>query len=284
MDGGIKLKICISNLKVFECRNNIICFDGHKFMVGSYNLQMIVALFKELKVVHLRLNVLDIKHSNFDIEILLALTLLSNSFIWNDEEYELSFAYVVPISKDMQVRNYILGNLEECLLSGQIVFLPKSSFYLFKNINKNDLQRILKRERKTIQKNQDTKIKEVESWSDFFPFWREYQNKRFGQDISEFYIKFFKKIYISQSYKLYQYEIDNNIIAYNVCYYSDDQRVIYDVLFPWKKDSNVYRIGIYSIIMNMKHAFEIGWGYSLCYGIYQYKNSIMKHIKKDIQD
>lgn len=91
-------------------------------------------------------------------------------------------------------------------------------------------------------------------------------------------MSFYKFVFKNSQFKLYKYEVNGKSVAYNVCYYSEIQRVIYDVAFPWTTYADTYRLGIFSIIVNLKRALDENWGYSLCYGKYDYKNSIMKYL------
>lgn len=72
-------------------------------------------------------------------------------------------------------------------------------------------------------------------------------------------MSFYKFVFKNSQFKLYKYEVNGKSVAYNVCYYSEIQRVIYDVAFPWTTYADTYRLGIFSIIVNLKeHLMRIG--------------------------
>lgn len=217
--------------------------------------------------------------SNNEILLLLALTQMKNRFFIDHEEYELSFAYAVPLNKDSYLMDFVLSNLEYCLKNNQIVLLPSNSLFLYESIDQTAFDAICHKERKTIRRNEHIEIKEADFSEDFFAFWKEYDLVRFNENQSQEFVDFFKTVYALKSFKLYAYYSNQRVVAYNVCYFSETQKVLYDVLFPWLPEKSIYRIGIFSVIENLAKALKMDWGYSICYGIFEYKTQLLKGLK-----
>ncbi|MEY8330345.1 hypothetical protein AALB81_13630 [Lachnospiraceae bacterium 48-33] len=263
--------VCI-NKKTYELSvcdiNKDICFGLVKFL-------------KQNKVENGNMIIEDYHAENEELILLLSMTILHNTFMYMNVSYELSFAYAVPLCKDTYLLNFTIDNLDECLKNKQIVFLQSDTLYLYKVINADGYERVCKSQRKTINKNSHTVINQVPFSDTFFNFWKEYDFWRFGENQTIEFQKFFYMVYNSNpAFKLYEYKQDGVIVAYNVCYFSQNQKVIYDVLFPWKNIESTYRVGIYSIIVNLKNAFDMGWGYSICYGVFDYKNKILDKLEE----
>ena len=273
-----------NNLLLDVISGNTIIIDSQKLFFDFYNLKSCyqTIVYNLLKICHrdTQLEVRNFENNDLDILALLGLTELGCSFIYNAKVFELSFAYAVPLNRDNFLKTYTINNLDACLKNGQIVFLPSDSLYIVDHIEEDAIKLIHRKEKRTIKKNLETIISHANFTQDFFDFWKRYDFNRYGETQTDAFIRFFKNVYSSASFELYEYIYDNEIVAYNVCYLSQNQKVIYDVLFPWEKSNNVYRIGIYSMIKNIEKAFSMGWGYSICYGKFDYKDSIFKLLKR----
>ena len=267
-------------LEVNSCNMNFRDFHCLTLNLDNVKLcyEIIINKLKEVCPINTNLNVLDFENKDVEILALLGLTELGCSFILNGKKFELSFAYAVPIQRDPFLKIYTINNLEICLKNHQIVFLPSESLYIVNYVNQKALEQLHWQERRTIGKNRNTEIVSMDFSQDFFSFWKRYVKDRYNEVQSDEFVSFFKHVYSQKSFKLYAYICKSKIVAYNVCYYSNAQKILYDVLFPWKKNSCAYRIGIYSIIKNLETANMLGWGYSLCYGNFPYKDAIFKHL------
>lgn len=223
----------------------------------------------------------DYFQTDTNLIFLYVLTLLKCVIYYLEEEHELSFAYAIPIKSDIILQKFVAENLELCIKNNQIVFLPTKTLYLYKSIQPNGLATIIHDERKTIKKNELISIAQVDFSDDFYDFWKEFDKVRFNEQQTQNFQDFFRYVYSTLEFKLFKYSVHNQLVAYNVCYYSETQKIIYDVLFPWVKNDNAYRIGIFSMIKNLEKAYEMGWGYSICYGIYNYKNAVLNKLGRD---
>lgn len=239
----------------------------------------VLEILMKFGFIGIKLTIIDYKKTKMETMVLLALTKLNNHFVVENEEYELSFAYAVPLNRDLFLLGYVIDNLEYCLDNNQVVLLTSKSLYLYETINLEAFNKILNREKRTIRRNTHVRIQEVSFTDSFFDFWKKYDLARFNEKHSDDFMMFFKKVYDLDPFKLFAYYSHEKIVAYNVCYYSETQKVIYDVLFPWIFDNSVCRIGIYSIINNLSIAVKMGWGYSICYGIFDYKTQLLKDLK-----
>lgn len=256
------------------CNNQIIVSVGNECL---FELDKLIIFFKDIGLVNIKLNIADIKYEPKATEVLFALTCLNNSFYITGELYDLTFAAAVPIGNDAFIMNCIKYHLHEYLCSGQVYTMLHSDLYLKKKISLESYLKISDKERKTIAKNKKVNIREVLFSEEFFEFWKTYYKERFQVIVDEKYLSFYKFVFKNSQFKLYQYDVNRKIVAYNVCYFSETQKIIYDIAFPWIVYENTYRIGIFSIIVNLARALNKGWGYSLCYGKYDYKDSIMKY-------
>lgn len=247
---------------------------------GTDAVNKIKNWFIEAGIVNQRMYVADFEqNSDANIIVLFVLTLLNNTFIYNEKVYELTFAYAVPLNKERYLCDLTLSIFEKCIRNGQLVFLPADTLCIQKKISKEKYLGLCHFERKTISRNEKTSVKEVPFTDDFFEYWKNYELRRFGEIQEKSIRDFFMKVYSDLHFKLYKYSLNEETVAYNVCYYSDEQKVLYDVLFPWDDKMNVYRIGIFSILVNVKRALDLKWGYSLCYGIFDYKTEILKRLE-----
>lgn len=251
------------------------------FNVGNrclFELDELIVFFKDIGLINIKLDIDDIKYEPKATEVLFALTCLNNSFYIAGELYDLTFAAAVPIGNDAFIMDSIKHHLHEYLCSGQVYIMLHSDLYLKEKISLEPYLKICNKERKTIAKNKKVNIREVLFSESFFAFWKMYYRKRFEVSVDEKYLSFYKFVFENLQFKLYQYDVNRKIVAYNVCYFSETQKIIYDIAFPWILYGNTYRIGIFSIIVNLTRALKKGWGYSLCYGKYNYKDSIMKYL------
>lgn len=247
---------------------------------GTDTVNKIKYRFIEVGIVNQRLYIADFEqNSDANIIVLFVLTLLNNTFIYNEKDYELTFAYAVPLNKERYLCNFALSIFEKCIGNGQLVFLPADTLCIQKKISKEKYLKLCHFERKTISRNEKIIVKEVPFTDDFFEYWKNYELQRFGEIQEKSIRDFFMEVYSDLHFKLYKYSFNGETVAYNVCYYSDEQKVLYDVLFPWNDKMNVYRIGIFSILINVKRALDLKWGYSLCYGIFDYKTEILKRLE-----
>lgn len=242
-----------------------------------FELDELIAVFKNIGLVNIKLDIFDIKYEPKATEILFALTCLNNSFYIGGELYDLTFAAAVPIGNDIFIMNCIKYYPQEYLGSGQVYVMLHSDLYLNEKISLKSYLNACNKERKTIAKNKRVNIREVLFSEEFFEFWKVYYKERFQITIDEKYLSFYRFVFKNSQFKLYQYEVERKIVAYNVCYFSETQKIIYDITFPWIMCKDTYRIGIFSVIVNLTRALNKGWGYSLCYGKYDYKDSIMKY-------
>ena len=250
--------------------------DLHLFDNKKESIMKIVEFFREETLEKGFFEVED-KFTERDTIALLALTFLGNKFYYSGVLFELSFAYAVPLNKDHYLMEFVLENLNDCLKTHNIVFLKSDTLYLCQKVGLTAYEKISNKNRKTVKRNEKVVIEEVPFSSEFFDFWESYDYTRFGERQSDEFKAFFWKVYNGNSaFRLYQYRIDDRIIAYNVLYFSQNQKVIYDILFPWIKCNSVYRIGIYSVIKNIQMSAERNWGYSICYGQFEYKDQIWK--------
>lgn len=253
-------------------------YDMSNFDFKKESFEKLVNFFRKNKLVDKYLSVDDFD-SNESIVVLLALTYLENKFYYNDDLYELSFAYAVPLNRDVYLMEFTIDNLEDCLETNNIVFLECDTLYLCEKVSRIGYERVCKKNKKTIHNNEQIIIEQIPFSTDFFEFWEQYNFIRFGEKQQKKFMEFFLKLYNSSAaFKLYRYCLNGEVFAYNVLYYSQDQEVIYDVLFPWIKNESVYRIGIYSIIKNLQRAVEREWGYSICYGQFEYKDQLWKYL------
>lgn len=256
--------------------NDFICFSSP--IVCLY--QIFSYIYKKIERNSI-IVVDDYVATDTNLIFLYVLTLLKCTIFYKGKEHELSFAYAIPIKRDDLIREFVYENIILCLNNKQIVFLPTDTLYLYNKIPFKGLSRIYKDERKTMKRNASTIIEEVEFSDDFFEFWKEFDKSRFNENHSISFQNFFKYVYPKMDFRLFKYSINNNLIAYNVCYFSKTEKVIYDVLFPWKNSDDAYRIGIYSMIKNLEKAYQMKWGYSMCYGIYWYKDAVLNKLKED---
>ena len=271
-----------NNKFIIEEKQVSIEYKNHLFFFSPVEeYEFIYSFFKQYIKPHSWVFVSDYLPTDVNIIVLYILMLLNCKTILDGKEYELSFAYAVPLNRDNYLKKFVLDNLRFCLKAKQIVFLPAETLYLFNTIPQKGLLRIIHDERRTIRRNVLTSIEEVDFSSDFFDFWKDYDRVRFNEIQSREFQEFFKYAYDTDFFHLFKYTVDDHLIAYNVCYYSENQKVIYDVLFPWKEYYKAYRIGIYSMIINLQRASKIGWGYSICYGKYKYKNDILDKLLED---
>ena len=243
-----------------------------------FELNKLISFFKDIGLVNSNLDIVDIKYEPKATEILFALTCLNNSFYISKNLYDLTFAAAVPIKSDAYIMNCIKYHPYEYLSSGQIYIMLHSDLYLSDKVSLESYFKICHKERKTIRKNKRVNIQEVLFSDEFFKFWKIFYLKRFQLNVDEKYISFYKRVFNNPKFKLYKYTIEEKIVAYNVCYFSETQKIIYDIAFPWIKCKDIYRIGIFSIIVNLTRALNMRWGYSLCYGKYDYKDSIMQYL------
>ena len=226
-----------------------------------------------------RLFSVDECDSDYGLMILLGLTILNNVFIFNDDYFELSFAYAVPLGRDEFLKKFTMDNLSDCFGTHNIVFLKSDSLYIKAHLDEDGLGRLCKKNKKTILLNKDVAIEQVPFTDRFFQFWEKYDYERFNEVQTESFKNFFKNVYTSTSaFRLYQYSKNGEVFAYNVLYFSENQKIIYDVLLPWLKKKEIFRVGIYSAIYNLKLAADLNWGYSLCYGKFPYKDQIWKYL------
>lgn len=274
----------INNVKniLIEYRNGDIYYKNqiefsteNKFL---FKLDELINFFENFEVTDNKLDIVDVKSEPKATELLFALTCLKNSFYIAGVLYDLTFAAAVSIKDDIFIMDCIKKYPYEYLYSGQVYIMPHSDLYLYKKISIKSYFKVCNRERKTIDKNKKVIIREVSFSEEFFEFWKAYYRERFQIIVNEEYLSFYKFVFKNSQFKLYKYEVNGKSVAYNVCYYSEIQRVIYDVAFPWTTHADTYRLGIFSIIVNLKRALDENWGYSLCYGKYDYKNSIMKYL------
>ena len=274
----------INNVKniLIEYRNGDIYYKNqiefsteNKFL---FKLDELINFFENFEVTDNKLDIVDVKSEPKATELLFALTCLKNSFYIAGVLYDLTFAAAVSIKDDIFIMDCIKKYPYEYLYSGQVYIMPHSDLYLYKKISIKSYFKVCNRERKTIDKNKKVIIREVSFSEEFFEFWKAYYRERFQIIVNEEYLSFYKFVFKNSQFKLYKYEVNGKSVAYNVCYYSEIQRVIYDVAFPWTTYADTYRLGIFSIIVNLKRALDENWGYSLCYGKYDYKNSIMKYL------
>ncbi len=268
---------CIVSEKQLICNSQKYALAVHK----NDNLNNLVFFLNKNNFSRCVLKVENYNKTSEENIVLFALTLLECDFVMEVKSYELSFAYAIPLKADKHLRDFVKNNLGLCLSNHQLVFLPSDTLYLYEMIPEGGLKKILHDERKTIKKNSGTQIKKIPFSNTFFDFWKEYDWLRFGEMQSIDFQNFFKLVYNDEHFQLYEYSVNDNIVAYNVCYFSDTSKIIYDVLFPWKNLEFVHRIGIYSMLINLQHAFDLGWGYSICYGIYEYKNTILNKLNGD---
>lgn len=269
------------NISIEYLRGYIYYDDQIKISAGNrrlFELEELIALFKDIGLVNIKLDIVDIKYEPKATEVLFALTCLNNSFYISGELYDLAFAAAVPIGNDVFIMNCIKYHLHEYLCSGQIYVMLHSDLYLKENISLESYLKICNKERKTIAKNKRVDIREALFSEEFFEFWKVYYKERFQVIVDEKYLSFYKFVFKNPQFKLYQYDVNRKIVAYNVCYFSETQKIIYDITFPWILYEGTCRIGIFSIIVNLTRALNKGWGYSLCYGKYDYKDSIMKYL------
>ena len=216
------------------------------------------------------------------IILLLILTKLNNVLIFKNEIYDLNLSYALPLNKEKKVLQFVIKNLDLCLQNKQIVFLPNSSLYSYSKVNFDELNSIYISEKRTIKKNKDVHIYETIFSEKFFEFWKEFDENRFNEIQTIEFRNFFKFLYNVLDFKIYKYVIDQTTIAYNVCYFSEENKIIYDVLFPWVYDKKTFRIGIFAIIKNLEKCSEMQWGYSLCYGKFPYKDKILNKLEKSL--
>ena len=97
-------------------------YDMSNFDFKKESFEKLVNFFRKNKLVDKYLSVDDFD-SNESIVVLLALTYLENKFYYNDDLYELSFAYAVPLNRDVYLMEFTIDNLEDCLETNNIVFL-----------------------------------------------------------------------------------------------------------------------------------------------------------------
>lgn len=269
------------NISIEYLRDYIYYDDQIKISTENrllFELDELITFFKDVGLVNIKLDIVNIKYEPKATEVLFALTCLNNSFYIAGELYDLSFASAVPIGNDVFIMNCIKYHLHEYLCSGQIYVMLHSDLYLNEKISLKSYYKICNKERKTIAKNKRVDIREALFSEEFFEFWKVYYKERFQVTVDEKYLSFYKFVFKNPQFKLYQYDVNRKIVAYNVCYFSETQKIIYDIAFPWILYEGTYRIGIFSIIVNLKRALNKGWGYSLCYGKYDYKDSIMKYL------
>ena len=261
-----------------EIRINQEQYDMSSFDFKKENFEQLVEFFRKKNIMDKYFLVEDFA-SDEDIVVLLALTFCGNKFYYHNDLYELSFAYAVPLNRDIYLMEFAIKYLEDCLKTHNIVFLKCDTLYLCEKVSKIGYEKVSKRNRKTVQNNEQVLIEQVPFSTEFFDFWEEYDYTRFGERQSKEVKDFFWKVYNSSpAFQLYRYSQNGETFAYNVLYFSQNQEVIYDVLLPWKNGNSVYRIGIYSIIKNLQMAVERGWGYSICYGQFAYKDQFWKYL------
>lgn len=269
---NLLLDVNTSNTIIIDSQHLFFDFNDVKSCYHTILDNLLIKCPRDTKLV-----VRDFESKDLEILVLIGLTELGCSFIYNAKVFEVSFAHAIPLNRDLFLKKYTIDNLDACLCNHQIVFLPHDSLYIIDHIDKEKMELLCRKEKRTIAKNQETVIIETDFSQDFFDFWKWYVNDRYNTVLDDDFISFFKHVYSQGPFKLYAYLQKNKLVAYSVCYYSNEEKILYDVLFPWKKNS-AYRIGIYSIIRNIEEANNIGWGYSLCYGKFPYKDAIFKHL------
>lgn len=272
--------VLYANQNVIRTKQKV--YDLQSFDYNKESLMKLVKFFRKEELENVFLEVEDYS-SEENTVVLLALTLLGNKFYQCGNLFELSFAYAVPLYKDNYLMTFVIENLSDCIKTHNIVFLKSDTLYICQKVERTVYEKISKKNVKTIERNENVVIEEVPFSFDFFAFWEDYDYIRFKEKQSDEFKRFFSKVYnSSKSFRLYRYSIDGKPFAYNVLYFSQNQKIIYDVLFPWIKCNSVYRIGIYSIIKNIQMAAERNWGYSICYGQFEYKDQIWKYLQEDI--
>lgn len=233
---------------------------------------------KNNKILKKILYIDSLPKNNIDTCVLLGLAMNKNRFFIGKELYDLTISYAMPIGNDKRIIKFIFKNLKSCLKNRQLVLQKRSDLYIQTKINEKKLKKIFHDEKRTLNRNKNIKIQKVNFSKKFFKFWNNYDNRRFKETHTKDFEMFFKRLYKLDNFVLYKYTFLDNVIAYNVCYFSNDEKILYDVLFPWEKSNYAYRIGILSILNNLVKAYNMKYGYSLCYGVFDYKNSIFNKL------
>lgn len=221
--------------------------------------------------------------SKADILLLLAIGVSHLHIYCTDESkyYDITFSYNFPIILEPKVVEIILDNID-LIVESRLIALGEVEDFLRVDVTDDcKFKAFLAHNNDLIKRNDKMFIiSEHYSIASALDKWKLYCYKKFGRKFTTNEIIAYNKIYASSGFLTLTYLLGNEIIAQGVVYLSSDSKTMYYCIFSWDEKFKAKSPGIYAYCKAIQKCHEMGYYFSFCYGLQQYKINLLREFLK----
>jgi hypothetical protein len=106
--------------------------------------------------------------------------------------------------------------------------------------------------------------------------WAEFTSWRFNSPLDAGRLEALGIIFACEGFTVNEFWDGARCVARSLTYVDVAQRALFDVMAPWQRDQARARLGIYTAVLNLLEAGQRGLRYCLCYGIFPYKDEVVR--------
>lgn len=190
---------------------------------------------------------------------------------------DIVFDHAVPLAFTPKLYDQAINHINLLVTTGNLMILSRKQFLIVDPslMKKNE---ILYRHRRLLRKNIDTKVTHLDNFDELLKHWKDFVVKRFNYIPDDEGLLMLKSIFNTQETNIVVYMDKEEYVSSNLRYIESTNKIIFDVIAPWSYQYSKLSPGLYSAVKNLLLAKDMGYRYSLCYGRYAYKNTILSQL------
>ena len=252
--------------------------NGDEFAVGNSSevkelISISIELLKNYFSEEMFLATKPLYFSQADTVVLLALGQYVKSLHCTTENrsYDIVFSYNFPLAFENYLAPHII-TLFDKVVSAQLIALGISSEFVVVDTSKAEEYTLFyEKFGDLLRRNDQAIIVKSCQLCEALMTWRDYCLERFDQLYSMDAVDVYSKIYALSGFESLSYLLNGQVLARGVRFKSEHSKTIYYCIFAWDKKFKSISPGIYAYAKTIALCHDIGFKFSFCYGLQDYK-------------
>ena len=183
-------------------------------------------------------------------------------------------SHAFPLSLEPTLCDFVMTNIYDLLVEEQLLILDANQFILVDPLAANS-ETTTAHHRRLLRASHDWSVIKNENVECVLGMWSDYCENRFGIIHSNRHKTLLSNLFSQSGFFVKEFWRGDACVARSLLYTGYRHRILYDILTPWSRDMARLRPGIFSAVHNLIESRSKGMQYSLCYGIFPYKEDIV---------
>ncbi|EDN71330.1 hypothetical protein BGP_0801 [Beggiatoa sp. PS] len=193
----------------------------------------------------------------------------------NGVNYHVVLAHAFPLAFIKGIYEHTVQYLPQIVHGNQLLFLDQNQLIL---VDPSHVPRenIESRHRRVVRINSKCEIRRTTPTTEIIKRWSSFCEWRFHDTLNTKHLNLLKTIFSALGFTVKEFWLSDQCMVQSLIYFDHEQRILFDVLAPWQPKHSANRPGIYSAVHNLLESHQLNARYCLCYGIYPYKQEIIR--------